>query len=92
MRGVPAPGLLFRGRRSGPYFLSCGCFVVVVGVYSRFAIGGGEYRRFIHPRRFLIYIEWYREDMCVFVFRISSVEFVRDKPIIYVSAEMFRGD
>ena len=30
--------------------------------------------------------------MCVFVFRISSVEFVRDKPIVYVSAEVFRGE
>ena len=38
-----ASGLLFRGGRGGPYFLSCGCFVVVVGIYSLFAIGGGEY-------------------------------------------------
>ena len=92
MLGVPTPGLLFRGGRSGPCFLSCGCFIFVVSVYSHFAIGGGEYRRLIHPRRFPVYVEWYRDDMCVFIFRVSSVEFVRDEPIIYVSAELFRGE
>ena len=92
MLGVPIPGLLFRGGRIGLYFNSCGCFVGVVGGYSRVAIGGDKYRRLIHPRRFPIYIEWYREDRCVFIFRVSSVEFVWDEPIIYVSAELFRGE
>ena len=59
-------------------------------LYSRFAIGVGEYKRLIHPRRFPVYIEWCREDRCVFILRVSSVEFVRDKPITYVSAELFR--
>ena len=92
MLGAPTPGLLFRGVRSGPYFLSCGCFIVVVSVYNRFAIGGDEYIPLIHPWRFPIYIEWYGEDRCVFIFWVSSVEFLRDEFIIYVSAELFRGD
>ena len=61
-------------------------------MYLDIAIGGGEYRRLIYPRRFPIYIECYREDGCVFVFRVSSVEFVREKPIIYGSTELFRGE
>ena len=91
MLGVPTPGLLFRGGRGGPHFLLCGCFTFVVSVYSRLAIRGGEYEQLIHPRRFSINVEWYREDGCVFIFRVSSVELIRDESIVYVSAELFRG-
>jgi hypothetical protein len=63
----------------------------VVSVYSRFAIRGGEYKRLVHPRRFSINVEWYREDGCVFIFRVSYVELIRDDSTIYVSAEVFRG-
>ena len=87
----PTPGLLFRGGRSGPHFLSRGCFIFVVSVYSRFATRGGEYKRLIHPCRFPINVEWYREDGCVFIFRVSSVELIRDESITDVSAELFRG-
>ena len=87
---MPTPGLLFRGGRCGSYFLPCGCFVGVVGVYSRFTIGSGEYRLLIHPCRFPVYIECYKEDRCVFILWVSFVELVRDEPAIYVSAELFR--
>ena len=71
-------------------FFRVGAFFVV-SVYSRFPIGGGEYKRLFYPRRFPIDVEWYREDGCVFIFRVSSVKLARDEPIIYVSAELFRG-
>ena len=61
-----------------------------MSIYSRFAIGGGEYKRLIYTRWFPVYIEWYREDRCVFILWVSSVELVRDEPAIYVSAELFR--
>ena len=91
MLGVPAPGLLFRGGRSGPHFLSRGCFVFVIGVYCRFAIRGSDYKRFLYPRRFPINVKWYRKDGCVLVVWVSFVELVGDESIFYVSSEMFLG-
>ena len=64
----------------------------MVSVYSRFAIRGGEYKRLIYPRRFPINVEWYREYGCVFIVRVGSVELNGDESIIYVSAELFRGE
>ena len=91
MLGVPTLGLLFRGGKCGPHFLSRGCFVFVVSVYCRFAIRGGEYERFLNPRRFPINVEWYREDGWVFVVWVSSVELDGDESIFYVSGELSRG-
>ena len=89
MFGVPAPGLLFWNGWGGPHFLSRGCFVFVVGVYSLFAIGGGEYKRFIYPRRFPVNVEWYREDGCVFILWVGSVELVGDKSIFDMFGDLF---
>ena len=88
MLGVPTTGLLFRDGRSGPHFLSCGCFIFVVGVNSRFAIRGGEYKRLIHPWRFPINVEWYIEDGCVFVVRGSYVKLIWDESIFYMTGEL----
>ena len=91
MFGVPTTGLLFRDGRSGPHFLSRGCFIFVVSVYIRFAIRGGEYKRLIHPRQFPVNVEWYREDGCVLIVWVISVKLIGDESIIYVSAKLFRG-
>ena len=91
MLGALTPGLLFRGGRGGLYFLLRGCVVCVVSVYSRCAIRGGDNKRLIYPRRFPINVEWYREDGCVFVLRVRSVELIGDESIVYVSAELLRS-
>ena len=59
--GVPTPGLGCRGGRCSSYFLTGGCLIGVVGVYSCFAIGGGEYRRLIYPGQFPVGIELFGE-------------------------------
>jgi hypothetical protein len=61
----------------------------MVGVCSRFAIGGGEYIRLIYPNLFPVYIEWCREDGCVLILWVCLVELVRDEPVIYASTELF---
>ena len=61
----------------------------MVSFYSRFGIGGGEYRRLIHPSRFPVDIEWYRKDWCVFIIWVCPIELVRDEPAVYMSAELF---
>ena len=91
MLGVPAPGLLFLGGRSGSHFLSRGCLAFIISVYCRFAIRGGDYKRFLYPRRFSINVDWYREDGCVFFVWVGSVELVGDESIFYVSGELFSG-
>ena len=88
MFGVPTAWLLFGDRRGGPYFLSCGCLISVIDVDSRFTTRGGEDKRLLHPCRFPVYVEWYREDWCVFIVRVSSVELVRDESVFYVSGEL----
>jgi hypothetical protein len=35
---------MFRSGRGGSHFLSRGCFILVISVYSRFAIRGREYK------------------------------------------------
>ena len=89
MLGVLTPGLLFRGGRIGPHFLSRGCFILMVSVYSRFAFRGGEYKRLIYPCRFPINVELYREDGYVFIVRVGSVELNGDESIIYVRQSCF---
>ena len=90
MFGVTSTGMLFRDGRSGPHFLSRGCFIFVVGVNSRSAIWGGEYKRLIRPCRFPINVEWYREDGCVFVAWISSVKLIWDDSIFSALGELCR--
>ncbi len=81
---------MFRNWRGGPHFLSRGCLIFMVGVDSRFAIRGGEDKGLIHPCRFPVNVEWYREDWRVFVVWFSSVELVWDESIFNVSGELCR--
>ena len=74
---MPPPGLWFGGGRCGSYLLAGLCLIGVIGVYSYFAIGSGEYRHFIHPSRFPVDIKMYREDWCVFILRDCPIELVR---------------
>ena len=86
---VPFPGLGFWGGRCSSFFPAGWCLIGVVGVYSCFAIGGGEYRRLIHPDRCLVDNELYREDWCVFILWVRHIELVRYEPAVYMSAELF---
>ena len=61
----------------------------MVGVHSCFAVGSGEYSRFIQPGRFQVDIKLYREGSCVFILGVCPIELVRYEPAVYMSTELF---